>query len=157
MNINEIPVAVPALLETDAVMSPNPTELSENKAISKNASKIPTMSVLDLKPNNNAKTKTITTCSMEIIMLESILLNMKSVDDIGVVLSLLSNPCSLSSANDCATVIIINMHAYANNPGAIRLKSKPSSGSLKANPKVIVRTAGNKIIKNKYAGSLNIL
>jgi hypothetical protein len=39
----------------------------------------------------------------------------------------------------------------------MKLKLMPSSGSLKANPKVIVRTAGNKIIKNKYAGSLRIL
>ena len=94
---------------------------------------------------------------MESIILERMLLIIKSLDDIGVVLSLLSTPCSLKSAKDCATVIIINMHAYANNPGTMKLKVIPSSGSLKANPKVIVRTAGNKSIKNKYAGSLMIL
>ena len=149
-------IEVPAFLEIDAVISPNPTELSENKAIIKNANKIPTMSLLELKPNNNAKTKTIITCNIESIILESMLLVIKSADDIGVVLSLLSTPCPLKSENDCATVIIINMHAYENNPGTIILNIEPSSGSPNANPKVIVRIAGNKSIKNKNAGSLMI-
>lgn len=96
INRNEIPVDVPAFLEIDAVMSPNPTELSENKAIIKNANKIPTMSLLESKPNNKARTKTIITCSIESIILERMLLVIKSADDIGVVLSLLSTPGLLS-------------------------------------------------------------
>jgi len=157
MKINDIPVAVPELFDTDAVMSPNPTELRENKAINKKAKMIPTISLLELNPNNNAKMKTMTTCIIVRIMLEKILLSIKSVDDIGVVFSLLSNPCSLKSAKDWATVIIMNMQAYANKPGTMRLKLIPSSGSPNAKPKVIVRTAGNRSIKNKYAGSRIIL
>ena len=41
MNTNEMPVAASGVLDTAAVMSPKPTELSENIAVTGNAKIIP--------------------------------------------------------------------------------------------------------------------
>ena len=111
MKMKESPVAVPGFFAIVAVIRPRPTELSEKIAINKKAKRIPPTSLTGLKPKGSARKKIIITCKMTIIILEIILLPMKSPDVIGVMLILLNNPSSRSTVNDCATVIIIKMQA----------------------------------------------
>ena len=66
--MNETPVAVSGVLDMVAVISPNPTELNENNAITGNAKIIPDSPLQGLKPMRVATAKTTTTWSIEISM-----------------------------------------------------------------------------------------
>ena len=92
IKINESPVAVPEDLDIVAIISPNPTELSENTIIKRKAKTIPIALVFGVNPNGIAKIYMIITCRTTIIIFDNISLAIKSADVIGVMFNLLRSP-----------------------------------------------------------------